>query len=718
MTERTTQSREVIVRAITEVLGNRLGVEDVEAIVNATLRPGKQLNMLADFLEEHHDGLMSGSSSAPPGITTLVEALRFGGFDQFQLPRCASCATTKPLRYQTDSGRICTACFTRSRALQCSRCGLTRPVTTRDTRGPVCHNCWRKDPTKLEECVVCGERGQVAIRSTLGPTCMRCYERPASLCEGCGRHAPIHSRRTGKALCDSCYRSPRRVCSACGEEAVINRRGDTPESGNLCARCYEYPRVTCSSCGRVRRVSQRTVAGPLCQTCAVRPTRICTVCARERPVQALTDDGPLCSTCYSERHLVECKRCGTVARPYESGRCARCVLDDRLRAALGGDQFDERLEPVRAALLEGPNPEASLRWLARSHGALVLIQIARGEVELSHEGLGSLEQTKPLNHLRGLLIASGVLSQDMGGFERLEPWLDDLLKDVRSDKAQLVRAFAVWHVFRRARRKAQRGRLTEGGVKWARLRVQQSLKFLDWLEAHGKELSDLTQADMDLWLASGSVTRYVVRDFISWARARRLIDPVRVPLRQSRSATVQLAEDVRWGQVKSLLESDGVDLAVRVAGLFVLLFGQHLTRVVRLRTSAVQVSGGSVAVVFASEPVTVPPGLDTLVMDLCDRRGHAVVNRGDWLFQGGIPGRPITAEQLRLRLAEHDIVLRPTRNGALMQLASQVPASVLADLLGLHTNTAVEWVRNSRGDWSRYAAQGAQRSQRSAISSA
>ena len=53
------------------------------------------------------------------------------------------------------------------------------------------------------------------------------------------------------------------------------------------------------------------------------------------------------------------------------------------------------------------------------------------------------------------------------------------------------------------------------------------------------------------------------------------------------------------------------------------------------------------------------------------------------------------------------MVLRPTRQAALLQLAAELPAPVLADLLGLHANTAVEWVRAARGDWSVYAASGA-----------
>ncbi|WP_204801038.1 hypothetical protein [Mycobacterium riyadhense] len=38
-------------------------------------------------------------------------------------------------------------------------------------------------------------------------------------------------------------------------------------------------------------------------------------------------------------------------------------------------------------------------------------------------------------------------------------------------------------------------------------------------------------------------------------------------------------------------------------------------------------------------------------------------------------------------------------------MAAQLPAAVLADLLGLAPTTAVKWMRQAGGDWSGYAAE-------------
>ncbi|HYN36042.1 MAG TPA: hypothetical protein VEV82_03605 [Actinomycetota bacterium] len=48
--------------------------------------------------------------------------------------------------------------------------------------------------------------------------------------------------------------------------------------------------------------------------------------------------------------------------------------------------------------------------------------------------------------------------------------------------------------------------------------------------------------------------------------------------------------------------------------------------------------------------------------------------------------------------------MRAARNGALLQLAGEVPPVVIADLFGISINNAVKWVRVASGDWSNYAA--------------
>ncbi len=74
------------------------------------------------------------------------------------------------------------------------------------------------------------------------------------------------------------------------------------------------------------------------------------------------------------------------------------------------------------------------------------------------------------------------------------------------------------------------------------------------------------------------------------------------------------------------------------------------------------------------------------------------------LFPGRVPGQPIANHALTTRLNRHSISVRPARNGALAALAADLPAAILADLLGMHVTTAVRWVTYARRDWADYLA--------------
>jgi hypothetical protein len=104
-----------------------------------------------------------------------------------------------------------------------------------------------------------------------------------------------------------------------------------------------------------------------------------------------------------------------------------------------------------------------------------------------------------------------------------------------------------------------------------------------------------------------------------------------------------------------------------------------------------------------------PPALAALIHELQRTATPKAIlgGRGQqttWLFPGQVPGQHITSNYLVKLLNGHGIHARSSRNAALISLAADLPAAVLADLLGLHPNTAVRWVRRSKRDWASYLA--------------
>lgn len=58
---------------------------------------------------------------------------------------------------------------------------------------------------------------------------------------------------------------------------------------------------------------------------------------------------------------------------------------------------------------------------------------------------------------------------------------------------------------------------------------------------------------------------------------------------------------------------------------------------------------------------------------------------------------------LRKRLSAAGLTARTARTAALIQLAVELPAAVLARCLGMDISSAVTWQRVAAGDWHAYA---------------
>lgn len=164
----------------------------------------------------------------------------------------------------------------------------------------------------------------------------------------------------------------------------------------------------------------------------------------------------------------------------------------------------------------------------------------------------------------------------------------------------------------------------------------------------------------------------------------------------------------RWADARRLLNDDTLPTPDRVAGLLLILYAQKISTISQLAVHDVHFNGDTVTITFGSSPVVLPTPLASLVRELiATRRGKAKVGTPDdvaWLFPGGRPGQPLGDDRIGERL--HKIGIRPKqdRSTALFTLATELPAAILAQMLGVHIKVAVQWQKASAGDWAAYAA--------------
>lgn len=638
----------VLTEVITRV-DPSLPAEAVTAVARDLFSRPSKLRRLAWIIEDNPNLLTGDGAQAPaPSVLRLIDRLRDAGAQAITHPACPGCDRAIHLHRRVDGQWHCRNCVAKSRAQPCSRCGTVKEAASRDEHGrPLCPYCLITDPANQETCSDCGRRRPVSVRAADGPLCASCVPWKTLRCEICGKDAPsVISQATGKPWCQACRQRWIR-CNGCGADAQI--RGGTLDE-------------------------------PLCATCT-------------RP-----DDG----------FWRSCPSCGQPGRIH-TGRCARCTIQQRLRELLGNDEGDIRpgLQALYDTLARTRRPDTVAAWLDKSAAPAILRDLT-GQ-PLTHTSLDALPAGKTVEHLRSLLVAIGTLPPRDEHMARLERWITDTVADRPDpDEQQMLQRYAVWHVLRRLRGRLTGSDTTHEQVVAAQRVIKAAMNLLDWLTDHELTLATARQGDLDAWLLTAKRSyRIDAGNFVRWAKKQKLTQ-LDFPATRWGGPTSVIDTETRWKQARWLLHDDTLKPEDRVAGLLVLLYAQWPAALSRLTVDHVEQHDNETRLRLGREPIVLPEPLAELVLQvLAARRGKAVLGdqgTSPWLFPGGQPGRPISAFGLAERIRQLGIYSGQSRSTALFQLATDLPAALLARMLGIHITVATAWQRASSGDWANYAA--------------
>lgn len=468
--------------------------------------------------------------------------------------------------------------------------------------------------------------------------------------------------------------------------------------------------MTCSICDRTASCEiSRATGRPWCKACQKRRAR-CAGCGRVELIRGGTLTRPLCATCTrpDPSFWQGCPACG---HPQLSPRtCTRCNLRQQLAVLLAGGDGGVRAElrSLHDNLASSERPNLVLAWLNKTAIATVLREFGTGQRALSHAALDELPASKPVEHLRAILVATSTLPPRDEHLARLERWIARALAGHGDPgQRQLLHRDAVWHLLRRLRQRNTTTPATYAQVVTVQRHVRAAITLLDGIGARGRTLADARQGDLDAWLASDQARhRREAGHFVRWAKHHKLTS-LEFPATRWHGPARPIDTETRWAQARWLLHDHTINSTDRVAGLLVLLYAQTPATISRLTLEHAQATGCQVCLRLGREPITLPAPLAGLVLDLlARRRGHAALGdqgTSPWLLPGGRPGQPISPYQLAARLRQ--LGLRPAQSRtALFSLAAELPAAVLARLPGIHIKVAVAWQQASAGDWTTYAA--------------
>jgi hypothetical protein len=413
-------------------------------------------------------------------------------------------------------------------------------------------------------------------------------------------------------------------------------------------------------------------------------------------------DHPALRRLHRPRTLARLPTCSDPDHP-NPGQCARCLINRRLEELMGPatDALPPGLHALRRDIATTEHPITAMRWLTKPSIAPVLSDLAAGRIRLTHEALDELPNSQPIAHLRQTLVAVGALPDRDELIVRLEAFLADLLACQHDpQRRRLLHQYLIWHLVRRLRGRNNGRPTTRPQSLMIRRLARGAVAFLDWLAAHDLTLESCQQADLDRWSTDESATyRQEAGRLIRWAHTNKLTTTHLASTKWNGPAQL-LDHQHRWDTTRRLLHNDDLKPEDRLAGLLVLLYAQGATAISRMTLEQIHVDENDVRLRLGRVPIQLPEPVATLARAVVsNRKGHATIGAltpSPWLLPGGQPGRPISSAQLTHRL--NNLGIRPSqaRSTALFQLATEIPAAILARTLGIHTDVAVTWQRHSQ----------------------
>jgi len=390
--------------------------------------------------------------------------------------------------------------------------------------------------------------------------------------------------------------------------------------------------------------------------------------------------------------------------------CARCVIATILQPHVAPADADlvARLRRYLDSLAASSNPPSTIRWMERSVAYPVLLDILGQRVALSHEALDALAPSQAIEHLRRALVTHGALPVRDEALERFSRWLDQPISQVTDPgDRQHAGEWARWHLLNDLNYRSRRGQLKTRSIFHARSQVTQAVAFLNSLNSQGAALSSCRQEHVDAWFSVPNTTRRRVTSLLRWAQARGVSGRLSIPPVNQPTTYRTLADNQRVSLIARLAKDEDVDLRDRVAGLLVLLYGQPIARIARLRIEDIEYVTNGILLRLANQPVAIVDPLAGLLQRLArEPKGRAVTGAASasWLFPGKLAGEPLRPERLQQRLRDCGIKGIPSRTSAVLQLAREVPTPILAEALGYNHDLAATWARLAAADYAAYAA--------------
>jgi hypothetical protein len=713
--DRVAQSRTAAIVAAVLTVEPQLAEATVVEVLEQTVGV-RSLGRLDRHLQANPDALLTGPTSLPVVLDRFIRALVTAGAQHITVihPNCMDCGRSQPVGHQLADGVLCAACKVRRVGKRtCAGCGLLQRPYSRDEAGNTrCQSCVQRargnaEHTELLEqlTVVLAEQARVDDVTITGILAVLASQRHQLrvLLELLAAHRltepglPFVLARLVIALRSVGADLPAPPCASC-----LQPTGPDVSLQGQRIRCHDCAR-RCPSCGKARRGDDQRP----CRRCLIDPDRRRDSCAGCQQPDRLLDEG-LCRWCreLAQRSCADCHLNRALSAIDGRSLCQPCALRRTVDELLP-EQPPGALHALRIAILAA-EAMTTRRWLRRPEVASLLADLDTGRKPLTHQTLNEQPPSRAVEHLRGLLIATGELPDDPDRLlRRFHDDSEKSLSAVETNDARIVRSWLRWHVLPRLRRHLDGPVDLRVAISNATRTRGQIMVFLTQLHDTQRTLTDCEQRDLDSWFSTSKAARHQIRPFLVWAQhTQRLPRTLTLPPSYQARSQPPIDPEERWRLARRLVHDDTLDTADRVAGALVVLYAQPLVRICALTTNDVQTDGKTFTIGLGTDRLELPEPFATLITSLPQRRRAGVAEQlpSNWLFPGSRAGRPLGAVALGQRLRAIGIEPRRMRQAAIEQLTKEMPPAMLTGILGFKTPQTVRRTSQAGGDWAKYAA--------------
>lgn len=399
-----------------------------------------------------------------------------------------------------------------------------------------------------------------------------------------------------------------------------------------------------------------------------------------------------------------CRACGSEIGSHDR-QCYPCLL--KIRAAqlitTNDGHVNTAFIPLRDLLLNSGRELSLANWVQRSSSAALIRLYVNSEKPVTHESLDAWPSEQTATHVRQLFLAAGLLPGREEPLRRFDIWTHDYLAAQPGPHHQMLHKYARWHVSPALHSKATLRPLRAGSTSRARQQIRTAAEFIHTLPQDPPATGQI-QPLIEAYVLQHPRQKDLLAEFIRWTQKHNQLPQAELAYTPTQPPRVALAENDYWATISTLQTDMSISLRARVAGLLVGLFGQQLTRIIKLTAHDIHEHDGVVQLLLGADPITLPQTLAQLVTELRDTPPPWVAEAPEqWLFPSKFhPNRHIHLHTIAEDLRKHGVYTIPLRGASLINLAGHIPIGPLCDMTGLSKAAAIRWADVAGRSWNAY----------------